>query len=138
MSDRAQEERERYVRAFNNTMISIWKEQIALLGAVDTGALYNSVMDVRTDADGKFTSVTLEQRFLLYGIFVDAGVGKEVPRGNPGDIGRDKVRKRKRWFSRKYYASVMNIREFFADNLGKDMALTVSNALSGYRPDLIH
>ena len=25
-----------------------------------------------------------------------------------------------RWFSRKYYASVMNIKEFFADNLGRE------------------
>ncbi len=33
-------------------------------------------------------------------------------------------------FSRKYFASVMNIREFFADNLGKDMAETISNALT--------
>jgi hypothetical protein len=39
---------------------------------------------------------------------------------NSGDIGRDKVRQRRRWFSRKYYASVMNIRDFFADNLGKE------------------
>jgi hypothetical protein len=31
----------------------------------------------------------------------------------------EKVRGRRRWFSRKYYASVMNIKEFFADNLGR-------------------
>ena len=32
----------------------------------------------------------------------------------------EKVRGRRRWFSRKYYASVMNIKEFFADNLGRE------------------
>ncbi|MCM1070632.1 MAG: hypothetical protein NC210_04300 [[Clostridium] fimetarium] len=38
--------------------------------------------------------------------------------------------KRRRWFSRKYYASVMVIRDCYADSLGRDRADTVSNALS--------
>jgi len=127
---KAQQEREKYVRAFNDTMIKIWREQIALLGVVDTGTLYRSTVAVSMTADGKFTSISLSQKFNLYGLFVDYGTGSNTPRGNPGDIGRDNKRRRKRWFSRKYFASVMNIREFFADNLGKDMADTVSNALT--------
>ena len=129
-SDKAFQERQKYVQAFNSTMIKIWREQIALLGVVDTGALYLSAVAVRITADGKFTSVSLAQKFNLYGIYADYGVGSNTPRGNPGDLGRDNKRKRRRWFSRKYFASVMNIREFFADNLGKDLADTVSNALS--------
>ncbi len=128
--DKALQEREKYVRAFNDTMIKIWREQIALLGVVDTGALYRSTVAVSMTADGKFTSVSLAQKFNLYGIYADYGVGSNTPRGNPGDLGRDNKRKRRRWFSRKYFASVMNIREFFADNLGKDLADTVSNALT--------
>lgn len=128
--DKAILERQKYVRAFNDTMIKIWREQIALLGVVDTGALYRSTVAVSMTADGKFTSISLTQKFNLYGIYADYGVGSNTPRGNPGDIGRDNKRKRKRWFSRKYFASVMNIREFFADNLGKDLADTVSNALT--------
>ncbi len=130
MNDKALEERQKYVRAFNDTMIKIWREQIALLGVVDTGALYRSTVAVSMTADGKFTSVSLAQKFNLYGIYADYGVGSNTPRGNPGDLGRDNKRKRRRWFSRKYFASVMNIREFFADNLGKDLADTVSNALT--------
>lgn len=126
----AQREREKYVRAFNSTMVAIWKEQIALNGVVDTGALYRSVVAVSMDADGKYTSVTLKQSFLLYGVYADAGVGSNTWRGNPGDIGRDNPRKRNRWFSKKYYASLMNIREFFADNLGRDMTDVVSNTLN--------
>ncbi len=129
-TDKAQQEREKYVRAFNSTMIKIWREQIALLGVVDTGALYRSTVAVSMTADGKFTSISLSQKFNLYGLFVDYGTGSNTPRGNPGDLGRDNARKRRRWFSRKYFASVMNIREFFADNLGKDMADTISNALT--------
>ena len=124
------EARRKYVRAFNATMVKIWREQISLLGVVDTGALYRSTLAVGMNADGKYTSITLSQSFNVYGLYVDYGTGSNTPRGNPGDIGRDNRRKRRRWFSRKYFASVMNIREFFADNLGKELADTVSNALS--------
>lgn len=129
-TDKATLERQKYVQAFNATMIKIWREQIALLGVIDTGALYRSTLAVRMNADGKYTSITLEQSFNLYGLFVDYATGSNTPRGNPGDLGRDNARKRKRWFSRKYYASVMNIRDFYADNLGRDLADTVSNALT--------
>ncbi len=126
------EERRKYVTAFNATMIKIWREQIVLLGVVDTGALYRSTLAVGMSADGKFTSVTLSQAFNTYGLYVDYGTGSNTPRGNSGDLGEGYTnrRQRKRWFSRKYYASVMNIREFFADNLGKAMANTISNALT--------
>lgn len=124
------EERRKYVEAFNSTMIGIWKERITLLGAVRSGALYRSVVEVGLRADGRFTQIELSQRFNLYGLFVDYGTGRETPRGNPGDIGRDKRRAEKPWFSRKYYASVMNIRDFFADNMGRQAADVVSNALS--------
>lgn len=122
-----QQEREKYVRAFNATMIKIWREQISLLGVIDTGALYRSTLAVSMTADGKYTSISLSQSFNTYGLFVDWGTGRNTPRGNPGDIGKANGRQRKRWFSRKYYASVMNIQEFMADNLGKQCCLAISN-----------
>ena len=57
------------------------------------------------------------------------GTGRETPRGNSGDLGRAKKRKRRRWFSRKYYASVMRIKEFYEDNIGKTFTGILSNAL---------
>ena len=89
-----------------------------LLGVVDTGALYRSTVGVSLTADGKFIDITLSQAFNTYGLFVDYGTGRNTPRGNPGDHGKANGRKRKRWFSRKYFASVMNIQEFYADSLG--------------------
>ena len=68
--------------------------------------------------------------FLEYGLWQDYGTGRETPRGNPGDIGRAKKRKRRRWFSRKYYASVMNLREFLEENLGREFCGILSSALS--------
>ena len=133
-SDASLEERRKYVSAFNRTMIKIWREQINLLGVIDTGQLYRSTLAVGMNADGKFVSITLAQSFNAYGLFQDYGTGRETPRGNSGDIGRDKVRRRRRWFSRKYFASVMNLQEFYADSLGREFCKTVSNALN---PDVM-
>ena len=128
------EERRKYVTAFNDTMVKIWKEKMILLGVIDTGALYNSTVGVSMTADGKFIDITLSQAFNTYGLFVDYGTGSNTPRGNPGDIGGPNRRKRKRWFSRKYFASVMNIQEFYADSLGREFCRAVSNALN---PDVM-
>ena len=86
------EARRKYVRAFNATMIKIWREQIALLGVIDSGALYRSTVGISMTADGKFIDITLEQAFNTYGLFVDYGTGRNTPRGNPGDIGNDNDR----------------------------------------------
>ena len=59
----------------------------------------------------------------------DYGTGKEVPRGNSGDLGKPKVRKERHWFSRKYYMSVMNIKEFMGDSLGRQFQGIISDAL---------
>ena len=115
----AQDEREKYVMAFNDTMLKIWQEQITLLGVIDTHSLLRSPTALPVRTDGRFFEVGLSQAFLEYGLWQDYGTGRETPRGNSGDLGHEKVRCRRRWFSRKYYASVMNIKEFFADNLGR-------------------
>ena len=116
----AQAEREKYVLAFNDTMLKIWQEQITLLDVIDTHSLLRSPLALPVRTDGRFFEVGLSQAFLEYGLWQDYGTGRETPRGNSGDLGHEKVRGRRRWFSRKYYASVMNIKEFFADNLGKE------------------
>ena len=126
----AQKDREKFVTAFNDTMIKIWQEQITLLGVIDTGALLASPKAIAMRADGRFFEVSLSQAFLEYGLWQDYGTGRETPRGNSGDIGRTKVRQRRKWFSRKYYASVMNIKEFYEDNIGKAFTGIISNALN--------
>ena len=122
-------EREKYVLAFNDTMVRIWKEQIILLDVIDTGALLNSPVGIRCDKDDRITTITLSQCFLEYGLWQNYGTGKEVSRGNPGDIGRAKVRQRRPWMSRKFFASVMNIKEFMADSLGREFVGLVADAL---------
>ena len=126
----AQQEREKFVTAFNDTMLRIWQEQITLLGIIDTGALLASPKSLPVRADGRFFEIGLSQSFLEYGLWQDYGTGRETPRGNSGDIGRTKKRKRRLWFSRKYYASVMNLREFLEENLGREFCGILSSALS--------
>ena len=79
-----QSEREKFITAFNSTMIRIWQEQITLLDVIDTGRLLESPVSVRVQADGRFYECSLSQAFLEYGLWQDFGTGKEIPRGNRG------------------------------------------------------
>lgn len=121
--------REKFVTAFNETMLKIWKEQMTLLDVIDTGALLASPKALPLRADGRFLELGLSQSFLEYGLWQNFGTGKEIPRGNNGDIGRERKRKKKPWFSRKYYASVMNLRDFLADNMAKEFVGVVAQSL---------
>lgn len=112
--------REKWVKGWNETMIDIWIEQIKLLGVVDTGLLRDTVAALRVKADGRFYNITLSQTFMEYGLWQDLGTGREVYIGNPGDIEREKVRERRRWFSVKYYSSVMKLRDFLGLSLGEE------------------
>lgn len=122
-------EREKFVSAFNETMLKIWKEQMTLLDVIDTGALLASPKALPIRADGQFIELGLSQSFLEYGLWQNFGTGKETPRGNKGDLGRKKVRQKKPWFSRKYYASVMNLRDFLAENMAKEFVGVVAQSL---------
>ena len=122
-------EREKFVSAFNETMLKIWKEQMTLLDVIDTGALLASPKALPLRANGQFIELGLSQSFLEYGLWQNFGTGKETPRGNKGDMGRKKVPQKKPWFSRKYYASVMNLRDFLADNMAKEFVGVVAQSL---------
>lgn len=123
-------QRRAYVSAFNKTMIEMWKEQIVKLGVVRTGSLYSSIMPAKLLMDEQALNVELGQSFNLYGIYVNYGTGRNTWRGNPGDIGRDNPRIKKRWFDRKYFSSVMNIQEFYAQNTGQQGAMVIAEALN--------
>lgn len=110
-------------------MIEIWQERIQKLDVIDTGALWRSPLHLPVRADGRFYDITLSQTFLEYGLWQDLGTGREVPIGNDGDIGREKKRERRRWFSTKYYSSVMNLRDFMALSIGEEFKAMFCSAL---------
>lgn len=121
--------RRHYVESWNRTMVDIWKERIVLLGAFDKGGLYNSVVAMPITADERVTEVTLQHSFFEYGLFVDRGTGRETAKGNPGDIGRPKVRVAKPWYNRKYWSSVNRLKEFFADSLGEEFVGVIAGLM---------
>ena len=128
-NDKQREEREKFVFAFNRTMITIWCEQITLLNVIDTGRLLRSLKALPVRADGRFIEIGLSQSFLEYGLWQNFGTGKEIPRGNSGDLGRERKRQKKPWFSRKYCASVMKLRDFLADNIAHEFVGIVARSL---------
>ena len=55
----ALQERQKFVSAFNDTMLRIWQKQITLLGVIDTGALLASPKALPLSSDGRFMEVGL-------------------------------------------------------------------------------
>ncbi|SHL19608.1 hypothetical protein [Xylanibacter ruminicola] len=100
-----------------------------MLGVIDTGHLLSLVTALPVRADGRFMEIGLSQLFTEYGLWQDFGTGKEIPRGNHGDIGREKKRVAKSWFSKKYYSSVLNLRDFLAENIGQEFTGLVAQSL---------
>ncbi len=76
------DEIEQYERGWSRMMIDIWREKIIQLNITDSGALQQSFEEVVTT--GQVT--TIEHKFLQYGLFVAAGVGKGFAHGNGGNL----------------------------------------------------
>lgn len=117
--------RQKFVEAWNKTMIDIWNERICKLKVIDTGALWRSPLQLPVRADGRFYDITLSQNFLEYGLWQDLGVGRELRHGDyehNKEYIEEHGRKRERrpWFSIRYYSSVMNLRDFMAESLGEE------------------
>jgi len=75
-------ELEHYERGWSKMMIDIWREKIQQMNINDSGALRDSMEELVST--GQVT--TIEHKFLQYGLFVAAGVGKGFAHGNPGDL----------------------------------------------------
>lgn len=162
MADRTDSvaERQKYVEAWNKTMVDIWHERIKLLGVYDSGALWRSPVALKVRADGRFFDITLSQKFLEYGLWQNLGTGREIPHGNAGNAQcldpeyrkehkLDKPRKRgpkwgggytsgnprtpQRWFSPKYYSSSLNLRDFMAESLADEFKGMFCSALDSDR-----
>ena len=127
------EERAKYVEAWNTTMTQIWQERIQKLGVYETPRrktradephLYDSLRFFPVKHDGQYMELSLHFTFPEYGIFQDFGTGREKYRGNPGDIGEEtksgrerKFRERRKWFSTKWFASCMNMKDVMARSI---------------------
>lgn len=124
---------EHYERDWSRMMIDIWREKIQQLNITDSGALRDSMEELVTT--GNVT--TIEHKFLQYGLFVAAGVGKGFEHGNPGDLlfMGDRYREGKRAYGSRQVGAGLSVNHMKSPkfehitvqrgpNKGKEAALT--------------
>ena len=97
----------RFQEQWTRNMTLYWQERMDKLKVNRTFSLRNSLVGVLHPGNPS----TIEFKFLQYGIYVDSGTGREIERGNLGDLGFTPRRKAKEWYYRKYYASRMVLNE---------------------------
>ena len=123
-------------------MVQIWQDRIERLRILRTGQLHESFSSaIHNAAGGK----TIKFRFVEYGAYVAMGTGKgyrkqhrldKRRRVGPawgGHMTSGKPRKRRDWFSSKYFRSVMVLKEELARITGEQAGMVIANALSDTR-----
>lgn len=145
------EQRRKYMQGWTDMMVTIWREKIQMLDVIDTGALLRSV-DGYSMSESSMETFTITHKFMEYGIFQELGTGNGYKHDNGGYLWfRDNLsygnttRKKKQksgkitgdwhrveriWFSKKYYASVMVMKEEMAQMYGQAFAGIISNAFN--------
>jgi hypothetical protein len=116
------------ISAWADITLKIWRDKIVALQVYDTGELMLSLKNELTRAAGNSVE-KVEFTFKLYGVFQDLGVGREISRGNGGDLGFTPNRKRREWYSKVFYREVMRLKEILIDRYGKASAQQVVESL---------
>lgn len=116
------------IAAWADIVIQKFHAKITELKVYDKGNLDHSLMqELLVNAGPDIDKI--EFTFKLYGIFVDMGVGKEISKGNSGDLGFTPTRQPKEWFSKKYYGQVMKLREILMEQYSKAITFSMINTL---------
>lgn len=133
----------KYIKGWCEMMVEIWHDKLMQLRIKDTGSLYNSVQG--NFQDGALREIT--HKFLEYGIYVAAGVGKGYTHGNSGgnDVnglqflrgrkleyyyGHHRIRKD--WFATRYIASMHKLLEREVEFYGERYQGMMSTMLDEY------
>lgn len=112
-----------YIEAWTDKMVEIWGDKMEQMHIYDTGSLAASLEEGSVSFGD--TQVDATFKFLLYGIYVDLGVGNGYRHGNGGDLeildpdyrlehGLDKMRERRPWFNTPWYISIQVMKEKLA------------------------
>lgn len=129
--DMSAEELRRFEEQWTKNMRLYWQERLDKLRVNRTYSLHDSIVGVLHPGN----PTTIEFKFLQYGVYVDNGTGREISRGNGGDLGFTPKRKPKEWYYRKYYGSrmVLNEAEFaFYGQAYNGMMVQALDSLFGF------
>lgn len=148
-----EEDKKKYLDAWSEMMINIWRDKITHMRVLDTTALYWNMSD-KVEFSEDIQKVS--HHFLKYGIYQDLGTGRGYKHGNEGDLDildpdyrvdhglnrprswngpkskghtSGKPRKRKEWYSRAYYASVMVLKEHMSRMYAEEFVGIVVRAI---------
>jgi|GEM_PF-5891001 len=137
-----------YLHAWARMMITIWEEKLILLSINDTWELYKSFeQHVMMHSGGDGAKVAFA--FREYGMYVNAGVGKEVFVGNDGDlidvakyqISTDTFqleRSPKPWFDQGWFKSIYALRRdvarIYGDRIAKGIVFQLTGRGQAQRP----
>ena len=103
------------VEAWADIVVKNWRRKITELDIGITGSLYDSFeFEVISQAGG--SPERIDFAFEYYGRFVDMGVGRDVPVGNPGDV--KTRRKAKRWYSSIMYTQANKLSQILSEKYG--------------------
>jgi hypothetical protein len=144
LNDPAQE-REKYLTAWAEMMVTMWLDRMTLYGVGDsidrhgnvrksTGDLRSSVKQMKDDLSSMITKESggnitkISHLFKYYGIFLDGGVFPGV-----GGIGQNYIsnpnRVSKPWLWKPYTASKIKLKEKMLELTGQDFLLSMRNIL---------
>jgi hypothetical protein len=126
--------------AWASIVISKWRQKLTAMKIGHTGNLFRSFYyHVHNNAQGNPYLILFT--FEKYGLYVDAGVGRGVSKGNSGNLEKyahfsnqtkSKVlnREKKRWFSSVYYREVKRLQEIVAQKYGDKASQEIVIGLS--------
>lgn len=131
------------VAAWADIVLKIWRDKIIQLKVYNTGELYKSLKhEIYRNANGNIDKIDFS--FLVYGIYVDAGVGKGS-QGNRDwmdasefdEWNRRTDRIRKQWLSKTFFSQVMKLREILAEKYRQDITYNITSHLKGANVEFI-
>lgn len=117
-----------------DVVVKMWKGSILKYDVWDEGMLFDSFVNfVMRQAQGDVQKIDFT--FRQYGIYQDMGVGRDTPRGNPGDLAylrtsdRINPRKPRPWYSSVFFREVQKLAEFQAYHYGKTALWTLKETI---------
>jgi hypothetical protein len=123
------------IQAWADIVVNILRENIVKMG-IHRGSLFDSIRHAGSDPQ------KIEFIFLLYGIYVDAGVGKGMKGGfqgwsEPDLFGELKMggRQRKQWFSKSFYWQVIKLKDILSEKYGLMYIQTIKESVRGVKVD---